>query len=80
MIFDFKTDTEGKAFCTDIVLQMQAIFSIDEQDALGRINQVWKNQDILGEYSLVYHETAKYWAEEIYEIASDLNLYPASST
>jgi hypothetical protein len=64
--FSFLLDAEGRAFCDEIIATMVGLFGISEQEALGRINNHWKNYALLGKDNIVYHELADFWAKTIY--------------
>lgn len=66
MEFEFITDQESKAFCHLIVQSMIESFSIDEEEALGRLNKAWVNLEITGPDDVIYHEDESYWANSIY--------------
>ncbi len=64
--FNFKTDQEGREYCEEILKQMIVLFSIEESEALARMNRSWEGQDILGDDDPIYHEGEEYWAKTIY--------------
>jgi len=64
--YAFKTDAKSKKFCDDIVEEMVKAFSISEDEAIGRMNRLWKNIEIIGDDDPVYHEDEEYWARTIY--------------
>lgn len=45
---------------------MMSLFHITEEEAVGRINNSFKNQQIVGIYDFVYHELPDFWAKTIY--------------
>lgn len=66
MIFTFKTDEEAQRFCERIVASMVSLFSIPENEAIGRVNRHWQGQEIFGPTDIVYLEDEVYWAKAIY--------------
>lgn len=64
--FHFNTNDESKEFCLQIVNIMSERFSIGEEEATNRINQIWKNKDFLDEFDIRYHEEPEFWAHDIY--------------
>jgi hypothetical protein len=63
--YKFKTDAEGKRFCDQIVNYMVALFRISKEEATARINQQWKNEELVG-INILYHVVPEEWAKEIY--------------
>ena len=43
MKFEFRYNDEAFAFCKEIVEQMVHEFEIPEEEAIGRINQAWRD-------------------------------------
>lgn len=64
--FEFKTDDQSEKFCCDVIEEMVVLFSISKQEALGRMNRLWKGLEFLGSEDLIYHEDETYWAMTIY--------------
>lgn len=64
--FSFKTDQESYKYCEEILKKMVALFSIEESEALGRMNRSWEGQDLRGDDEVIYHEDEEYWANTIY--------------
>jgi hypothetical protein len=65
-IFEFKTDAKGERFCREIANEMVSIFKISIEEAIGRINREWVNVCLIGEQHVLYHETAVFYAKDIY--------------
>ncbi|MFM1652554.1 hypothetical protein ACI7RC_10695 [Brevibacillus sp. B_LB10_24] len=64
--FEFITDQESERFCKTIVEKMIDLFSISEEEALGRINRKWRGIKFVGEDHIIYHELEDFWAYDIY--------------
>lgn len=65
-MFEFRTDNESETYCLDIVREMNRLFAISENEAIGRMNRAWKGIEFIGSDDLIYHEDEKYWANTIY--------------
>ena len=63
--FLFQVDARGRAFCDRIADEMIRRFGISEDEALGRINELWRGVDFEPQ-DLRYHETEEYWANDVY--------------
>jgi hypothetical protein len=63
--FEFLVDDKSRAFCDEIIREMQSRLGVTESEALGRMNQLWKGVDFEGD-DLRFHETADFWAMDIY--------------
>ncbi|GAA2705829.1 hypothetical protein [Actinoplanes palleronii] len=50
----------------DIVDEMVARFPVERAEAIARINWHWRGQGPLAPGSLVFHQTADFWADRIY--------------
>ncbi|BCU78294.1 hypothetical protein [Luteolibacter sp. LG18] len=66
MDYTFETDEMSKAFCDRIAEQMVALFGIDAEEAVGRMNRLWKGQSFVGPDDLIYHEDEVFWANLVY--------------
>ena len=64
--FNFRTDTKSERYCDEIIRKMMNIFSISENEAVGRMNMLWDGLEIVGEDDLIYHEDVEYWVNTIY--------------
>ena len=64
--FTFHTDEKFEKLCNAIALRMVELFGISEQEAIGRINRQWSHIIYTGPDSVLYHETADYYAKLIY--------------
>ncbi len=64
--YSFQVNEQSRLFCDEIVSKMIQLFDISESEAMGRINRQWKGDDFLDEYDIRYHETAGYWAKDMY--------------
>ncbi len=64
--WQFATNAKSDAYCREIVAEMVRLFELTEQEAVGRLNQHWRGQDILDEYDIVYHELPEHWAHVVY--------------
>lgn len=62
-------DAEALRFCREIAEYMVQEFGIRRREAVGRVNEAWANPEhrnwIVGD-DIAYHETAGYWAKNIY--------------
>jgi len=58
-------DAEAEAFCNEVADAMITARRIRRQEAVARINRQWSSTWIVG-LDLVYHQTAKNWADHIY--------------
>ncbi|MDQ0112540.1 hypothetical protein [Paenibacillus harenae] len=70
-LFRFKTTQKSESYCINIVSYMIEEFGINEEEAVGRINNMWGgidwNDDIESEnYDSRYHELPRDWAYIIY--------------
>lgn len=50
----------------DIVAELVAQFGISRAEAVARVNQQWKGQDLSAEDDIILHEDAAHWATFIY--------------
>ena len=64
-LWAFATDAESDAFCQEIVARIVRLFGISVEEAIGRINRLWRGIPFLGE-DIIYHETPDYWAHVMY--------------
>lgn len=64
--FLFITDHDSEEYCVQIVREMVSLFGITEDEALGRLNQAFADQVIVGDDLPFYHEMPTYWAKSIY--------------
>ena len=64
--YQFVTDKESRVYVDAILDEMVRLFSIPEEEALGRINRAWKALELIGDEDLIYHEDEEYWAKTIY--------------
>ncbi len=64
MNFKFITDKESQYFSEEIVREIIVQFGVSEREAVGRINQLWEGQEVIGD-SVVYHEEPDYWAKVV---------------
>ena len=64
--FTFITDQESQTYCLEIAQEMVDTFNISEEEAIGRINNGFLNQSIVGDDLAFYHEVPEYWAKSIY--------------
>ncbi len=64
--YSFRVNERSKTFCDNIVEEMIRLFGIALSEAIGRINRQWNGNDFLKEDDLRYHETAEYWANDMY--------------
>jgi len=63
--FTIVTDEQSRKYLLRIAEEMVNFFGITEEEAIGRINRYWDNQEIMGD-DLIYHELPSYWAKTIY--------------
>jgi hypothetical protein len=58
---------EGEELCEGIVKELRRLYGISEMDALQRINEHWRNQEI-GSFpdDVVFHEDETFWAKNIF--------------
>jgi len=61
----FTTDAESSAACWEIVDELQRLFGVSREEAIGRINRQWNGQEIVGQ-DIVYHGTLDYWVHVMY--------------
>lgn len=66
MVFAFKTDKESVEFVLEVAKLMSNGFGLSNSEALSMINAHWKGIDFTGSEHVIYHETATYFANEIY--------------
>ena len=64
--FPCAIDEEAESFCDGIAENMANIFDIENEEAVGRINEHWKDVKIGGPNEIAYHEDAEFWAKQIY--------------
>lgn len=64
--FSFTTDQGGEAYCALIAGEMERLFGISRQEAIGRINRHWAGQTNVGPDAMVYREDEEFWANTIY--------------
>ena len=64
--FTFVTDEESEAFFGEIVRELVRLFSISEEEAVGRVNRQWAGRSVTGHYNLIYHESPEYFAKTVY--------------
>jgi hypothetical protein len=64
--FQFETNEKSELFCGDIARAMVRLFHIPLEEAIGRINAHWKNQPMVDDEDIAYHETDEFWANQIY--------------
>ncbi|MEO8068888.1 MAG: hypothetical protein ABI599_14420 [Flavobacteriales bacterium] len=64
--YQFTTDEESRAFCDEVVEIMKQTFGIADEEAVGRMNRLWKGGSFLGPEDMLYHEEPDYWAHNIY--------------
>jgi hypothetical protein len=68
MRFEFAVrSAEGLALCEGIVKELQRLYGLHEDEALRRINEHWRNQEI-GSFpdDVVFHEDETFWAKNIF--------------
>ena len=58
--FEFETNEKAAAFCAAIAEEMTRLFGIPRDEAIGRINAHWKDQPMLDEQDIVYHESKEF--------------------
>jgi hypothetical protein len=68
-LYEFVMDDQARAFCDEIATHMLRDFGVSQAEAIGRINRQWRGVDF-GDEDLRYHETAEFWAYDIYYGAS----------
>lgn len=64
--YEFDTDKQSKAFFDEIALRIFQLFAIDEAEAIGRMNRLWRGQKFIGPDDLIYHEDEDFWAYTVY--------------
>ena len=64
--FEFETDDKSRTFIEDIVKEMMDLFSITRDEAVGRMNRLWRGQSFGGPEEVIFHEDEEYWAKTIY--------------
>lgn len=64
--FLFAVDQEAESFWEEVAEKMVILFNISKDEAIGRINEQWKNTIIGGSDHITYHENTEYWAQFIY--------------
>lgn len=65
-MFQFETNEKSSKFCEAIALEMVRLFGISKEEAIGRLNLHWKDQPLLDDEDVIYHETEVFWANQIY--------------
>lgn len=65
--FQFSTSghPDAEEFCEELVEEFVRLFGISRAEAVGRVDQAWKDDDFEPE-DLRLHETPEYWANTIY--------------
>ncbi|MCU6713182.1 hypothetical protein M6D81_31240 [Paenibacillus sp. J5C_2022] len=63
--FLFKLSSKSEQYCDMIVEEMERLFSISKQEAIGRVNRKWSGCSFEDE-SLLFHMLPEEWANEIY--------------
>lgn len=63
--FEFITDENSEIFCNLIVKKMIELFGISEAEAIGRINNLWRGKEIVGD-NIIYHEDEEDWGKTMY--------------
>lgn len=66
MKFEFITDDKSQEYCESIANVMINLFSITDEEAIGRINRYWNGMELIGKYHVLYHEEEDEWAHIIY--------------
>ncbi|MDO3411900.1 hypothetical protein QWJ34_19210 [Saccharibacillus sp. CPCC 101409] len=64
--FYFPVNEKSQEYCEWIAEEMQNIFKISKEEAVGRINAFWSRNVLTDDDDIVYHETAEFWAYQIY--------------
>ncbi len=64
--FSFTTDASSEAYCMEIVSELVRQFGVTQEEAIGRVNQSFARQSLLGPMDWVYHEVSRDWARFIY--------------
>ncbi|WP_117211403.1 hypothetical protein [Allorhizocola rhizosphaerae] len=66
MEIEVRAIPEVKGFLEEIVDEMVRLFRISRDEAIGRMNREWADQEFHDEDDLIFHETPDYWARDIY--------------
>ncbi|GMK38552.1 hypothetical protein PCCS19_16060 [Paenibacillus sp. CCS19] len=64
--FVFDTDNSTYKFCECIVNRMITSFGLSDEEAVGRINNLWAKLGSILEGDIMFHETPEFWAYDIY--------------
>jgi hypothetical protein len=74
--FEFQATGDSLELCEAIVDRMVELFGISVDEALGRVNRVWRGRQF-EDLDIICHETADSWANSIYFGRDDWWLKPA---
>ena len=66
MKFEFRTTEEAFDFCKEIAECMIKDFGISQEEAIGRINQAWRNSHFDEEWDIRFHELPETMAYMLY--------------
>jgi hypothetical protein len=61
--YDFTTDEASRQYCDLIMEHMVGTLGVPADEALQKMNRLWKGLSFLGEDDLIYHQDVDYWAE-----------------
>lgn len=64
-LYAFTTDDKSREYCDLIMDHMVANLGVTAEEALAKMNALWKGQSMTGEDDLLYHQDVDYWAEFI---------------
>lgn len=64
--FEFTTDQEAFEFCMEIANVMVRDFAITTDEAIARMNRLWRGLSFGGPEELLFHELPETWAYDIY--------------
>jgi len=65
-VFQCALDEKAELFCLEIAEHMREFFQISQREAIGRIEEHWKDIKIGGPGEIAYHQDAEKWAKDIY--------------
>lgn len=63
--YKFETDYHSEDRCDAIARKMVILFNISKEEAIARVNQQWKGQSFINDWTLDHIDTDE-WAKNIY--------------
>lgn len=67
--FELDASPEALDYLSKIATEMQLLFLMSREEAVGRINQLWAGRFQLrtdSQLSLFFRENVEYWAKQVY--------------